>query len=316
MTLRPMARSHRVPALRPADARGAGVHSCDAACGPGRRLARATAAVMKNNTNPTTASYRAEAVKLAAALGASAPAPISNQDATLGVATMDTALSDKDFILEKMRWITQMGTEAARLSAIGELVNHTDPGPGGFYDKLGATEPGQAPHLLPGQGHMSDPSYFFTPLSAGPTYRCLDSHYRLSWQTYAMSYYDARTISLVYNDLDATKTYEAQIVFSFSPDINMNGFPIHIKMLASGVHVWPPAPQEYFSPMMLAKTQVPIPRSVTANGNLTLTCAQADGAGGGGQACKIAAVWLVVVPDGATPALNGARLPSTNTTEI
>ena len=109
--------------------------------------------------------------------------------------------------------------------------------------------------------------------------------------------------------MTSTLPYEAQIVFSFSPDINMNGFPIHIKMLASGVHVWPPAPQEYFSPMMLAKTQVPIPRSVTANGNLTLTCAQADGAGGGGQACKIAAVWLVVVPDGATPAFNGARSP-------
>ena len=50
---------------------------------------------------------------------------------------MDTPLSDAAFLLARLREISQLASEAARLSAITALVNHTDPGPGGFYDKLG-----------------------------------------------------------------------------------------------------------------------------------------------------------------------------------
>ena len=34
--------------------------------------------------------------------------------------------------------ISQISAEAARLDAIEALMNHTNPGPGGFYDELGA----------------------------------------------------------------------------------------------------------------------------------------------------------------------------------
>lgn len=265
-------------------------------------ISRATAELTKNNTNATIAGFRAEAVKLAAALGVSAPASISNQDATLGIATMDTPLSEAAFLLGRLHEISQISgptSEAARLSAIEALVNHTDPGPGGFYDKLGGAEPGLAPHLLPGPGHLKDPSFFFTPLSAAPTYRCLDSKHRLSWQTYVMSQYDASSVQLAYSGLDAKKTYEAHVVFSTSADTNMNGTPNSMQLVATGgVVVWPPAPwsSEYWAaPTPMVKTRVKIPASLTANGSLTLSCRQPFGVGGGGRTCMIAEVWLVVV---------------------
>ena len=40
-------------------------------------------------------------------------------------------------------------------------MNHADPGPGGFYDNLGATEPGLAPHLLPGKLGVCSAILFF-----------------------------------------------------------------------------------------------------------------------------------------------------------
>jgi len=275
-------------------------------------IANATAALKQNNTNATVAWWRTEVIKLSAALNASVGAKqISNQDSTLNVATMDTPLSEAPFLLERLREIAQIsgpGAEADRLSAIEALVNHTDPGPGGFYDKLGA-EPGLAPHLSPGEGYLSDPSFYHTPLSGGPTYRCLDSKHRLSWQSYAMSQFDASSVSLVYDGLDATKTYEAHVVFSTSADVNMNGYPNRMRLVAGGVHVWPPSPwapspcvdtsanspcQYSVPPTPMVKTRVPIPRSVTANGSLTLTCSQPPGVGGGGRTCQIAEVWLVV----------------------
>ena len=262
-------------------------------------IARASAALQQNNTNATTASYRAEVIKLVDALDASiGAAVISNQDSTLGVGTMDTPLSDAAFLLASIREISTLSGEVARLSAIEALVNETDPGPGGYYDKLGATEPGLAPHLLPGQGHLSDPSFYFTPLSAGPTYRCLDPNHPMTWQIYAMSQYDSRSISLQYEGLDATKTYEAHVIFSTSGDVNLNGSPNRMQLLAGGATVWPPAPwsSAYWPPPTpIVKTRVAIPRSATANRSLTLSCRQPPGVGGGGRTCQIAAVWLVVV---------------------
>ena len=278
----------------------------------GSKLAieKATAALTQNNTNATTAGLRAEVIKLVSALNSSIGlSEVSNQDSTLGVGTMDTPLSDAAFLLARLQEISQIASEAARLSAITALVNHTDPGPGGFFDKLGGAQPELAPHLLPGEGYLNDPSFYFTPLSAGPSYRCLDSAHRLSWQTYAMSQFDGSSVSLLYDSLDRNKTYEAHVVFSTSADVNMNGYPNRVRLVAGGVHVWPispwaPAPcpdpsdnspcQFSVPPTPMAKTLVPIPRSVTANGSLTLTCSQPRGSGGGGRACQIAEVWLVV----------------------
>ena len=39
--------------------------------------------------------------------------------------------------------------------------------PGGYFDDLGATDTALAPHLDPGQGWLSDPSFYFTPLRVG-----------------------------------------------------------------------------------------------------------------------------------------------------
>ena len=71
------------------------------------------------------------------------------------------------------------------LDAIRALLNHTDAGEGGYYDYL----PGDAPHLNPGEGADKDPAYYFTPLVAGPSAKSVDPTARLSWSSFAMSFF-------------------------------------------------------------------------------------------------------------------------------
>jgi hypothetical protein len=217
---------------------------------------------------------------------------LGNQDTTANVKTMQTPLSDAAFLRAELTSISGLASEPARLAAIAALVNHSDPGPGGFYDNLGATDVTLAPHLDPGQGAATDPSFYFTPLRVGPTAKSLDAARRRAWSQYAMSFFDSSTVRLRYEGLQPSKVYQAHVVFNSMPDAaktkatNVSGVRAHgqggdrMRLVAAAgeggkaATVWPPPPQEYsLPPSPMAKTVVSIPHELTRGGRLTLSCA-------------------------------------------
>ena len=218
---------------------------------------------------------------------------------------MNTSISDKTFLLTTFRTISAMPREADRLDAIRALLNHTDAGEGGYYDYLA----GDAPHLDPGEGADKDPAYYFTPLVAGPSAKSVDPMARLSWSSFAMSFFDATSVSLDYNGLDPRKTYEAVVVFnanaepaarsrlSASGDGPTSGNPNQMRLFVDGGHVvWPDPPLNYsYAPTPMQKTRINIPRAATQDGRLKLTCDQPPGIPGNGRTCEIVEVWLRVV---------------------
>ena len=136
----------------------------------------------------------------------------------------------------------------------------------------------------------------------------LSSSQRLSWSSFAMSFFDATSVSLDYA-VDPHKTYEAVVVFnanaepaarsrlSASGDGPTSGNPNQMRLFVDGGHVvWPDPPLNYsYAPTPMQKTRIKIPRAATQDGMLKLTCDQPPGIPGNGRTCEIVEVWLRVV---------------------
>ena len=80
--------------------------------------------------------------------------------------TIDVPLNNRRWLKRRFAELRQLDSESERLTGIGEIVNWTNPGPGGFYDDLG--NPSYQPHLVRGQGFAKDPA-FLHPRSLGFT---------------------------------------------------------------------------------------------------------------------------------------------------
>lgn len=83
--------------------------------------------------NSTAAQYRRRVIKLTQILNESVGAEvIGNQDTSLNLKTMDTPISNAQWLQARCAEIGLLRTEAQRLAAIDALVNSTNPGPRGF----------------------------------------------------------------------------------------------------------------------------------------------------------------------------------------
>lgn len=103
-------------------------------------LQRAAAALQRNAPeNSTATQYRSRVIQLTQILNESIGAEVvGNQDTSLNLNTMDTPISNVQWLQARCAAIGSLPTEAQRLSAIDALVNSTSPGPHGFctYSKL------------------------------------------------------------------------------------------------------------------------------------------------------------------------------------
>ena len=89
-------------------------------------------------------------------------AVLQSQDPTLGLATIDTPLSDKAFLRYSLSTIAKLPTATERKATLGALLGWTDPGDGGHYDQLGSVP--RSPRLTAGFGADADPQFLYAPL--------------------------------------------------------------------------------------------------------------------------------------------------------
>ena len=75
---------------------------------------------------------------------------------------MDFPLNNRGWLEQRFAELRQVSDEAGRLKGLEEIVNWTDPGPGGFYDNLG--DLGMQPHLVRGEGYQKDPTFLHSSL--------------------------------------------------------------------------------------------------------------------------------------------------------
>jgi hypothetical protein len=96
--------------------------------------------------NPTLPEYRTKCFALADSLFKSIGAQLTMEKhgAMSGrgnfIDNIDIPLNDSPWLLDQMAKIEKLTDEKTRVLKINEMLHRTDPGPGGFYDHLGAPE--------------------------------------------------------------------------------------------------------------------------------------------------------------------------------
>jgi hypothetical protein len=193
---------------------------------------------------------------------------------------IDRALNNRNWLKQRFAEVRGLKSERERLKEIDEIVNWTNPGPGGYYDDLGNST--QRPHLVREHGPDVDPEFRASPRT-GFDY---EPDYRLSWVRFAESIYDA-PLTMRYANLDPDGGYAVRVVYAGDKR------QAKVRLVAderTEIHPFIP------KPFPLRPLEFDIPQAVTADGALTLSWYQEPGSGGAGRGCQVAEVWLTKKP--------------------
>lgn len=115
------------------------------------------------------------------------------------------------WLKERFGELRKAATEVERRKGIDEIVNWTNPGPGGFYDDLG--NPGQQPHLVRGAGFERDPQFFESSLVIYERFQDGKPRGRKSWWDHAIAFYD-QPLRMRYTGLDREAQYKLRTVYA------------------------------------------------------------------------------------------------------
>ena len=192
---------------------------------------------------------------------------------------IDRPITDADWLLKRFAAIRALESDAVRRTAIDEILNWSNPGPGGFFDDLG--DPENRPHLLPGVGFDKDPAFFHTVRTGFGSRR--NTPWRVSWYRHAESLY-GNSIQLHYPALDPSAHYKVR--FTQSGDST----PRATRLVANGkIEIHPMRKKD----PEVKPVEFDIPAEATAGGTLTLEWQANPEESGNGRFVQIAEVWLI-----------------------
>jgi hypothetical protein len=206
--------------------------------------------------------------------------------------TLDYPLNNRYWLEERFAHIRKLvGSEPERLKAVEEILQWTNPGPGGFYDDLGNIA--CQPHLVPGPGFSEDPGCYRSARVDFEEDLVFDEPdenpgvaRRLSWMDHAEALYDA-PLRMVYSGLDPKARYRVRVVYAGDSPKRK------IRLVANDdieVHPYLAKPMP-FKPLEFA-----IPPASTQRGKLTLSWFGELGLGGNGRSAQVSEVWLIKEP--------------------
>ncbi len=228
--------------------------------------------------------WRARVVELADALFASIKMQTSvskykaigvDRGATLD--TIDVPLNNRLWLKERLAVIKDMSVEAERLRGIAELVDWTNPGPGGFYDDLGKLT--EQRHLVIGPGFDKDPAS----LESARTGFAGFGPMRMSWKDHAESLLDA-PLRMRYERLDPVAHYKIRVVYGGDAPKKK------IRCMANdSIEIHPLIEKK----VPYGPVEFDIPREATLGGELNLSWYGQPGLGGNGRGCQVSEIWLM-----------------------
>jgi hypothetical protein len=202
--------------------------------------------------------------------------------------TLDFPLNNRLWLIERFEAIRRLEPERERLARIEQILNWTNPGPGGFYDDLGHT--GAQPHLVRGLPFEQDPASLFSSKNGFEEWDVTDDEdekpkgaLRMSWMDHAESLVD-QPLRVRYDNLDPRAHYKVRIVYGGDSPKRK------IRLVANDaieIHPFIQKSDPY------RPVEFEIPAEATRNGELTLSWYREPGLGGNGRGCQVAELWLI-----------------------
>ncbi|MBI4559023.1 MAG: hypothetical protein HY706_15680 [Candidatus Hydrogenedentes bacterium] len=221
---------------------------------------------------------------------------------------LDQPVNDRPWLEQRFDAVLAMKDEPGRLAALNEILHWTDPGPGGFYDNLGAV--GQFSHVVYPRTWEDDPSGAHIPRSDFTLYKADKAaiaqdrtafeeanaafkqekttgasastpkprqELRMSWQSQISSHYGT-PLKMHYDGLDSEANYRLKVTYAgrYRPTMTLtlnDTYAVHGPVTQPDP-IWP---VEYV-----------IPREATKGGTLDLEWNLVTGRG-----CMVAEVWLI-----------------------
>jgi hypothetical protein len=195
--------------------------------------------------------------------------------------TLDYPVTNILWLRNQIAGISKISEPSAQVAAIKQLLERTDPGPGGFYDDLG--DPANRPHLNLGPGPVLDPEFRKSVLTGFSYPDRLGPETPIQWKRWAETLYD-QALTMWYDNLAADASYRVRVVYAG------DARRIQVKLMANNkyeIHPlltrpWPPKPLEF-----------DIPSEATRGGQLELSWTREEGLGGNGRGCQVSEVWLI-----------------------
>jgi hypothetical protein len=241
-----------------------------------RDAERAMAVLDKARTEPAAQGLRAKCISLADLLFVNIGSQLTvDRHAAIAwdrgafMDSIDTPLNDIRYLSEVLRQILKIEDDKAAFAVLQkDIINRTNPGPGGFYDSLGDIESWRR---FPGRKDWKDdPSNLKTPFRSFPLYVFDDKRDRMkgipqSWHNVAAVFYDT-PLTVCYEDLDPESSYTLKIKYLVRGGIT--GISQTMRCIANGDYTV----HDYMEVEMLNQIYVyDLPQSVTAGGKLTLS---------------------------------------------
>jgi hypothetical protein len=257
-------------------------------CSPLQALAAAETALTVDPAARAGGALRARVFELAEALFQSVHMQLSVPryaaiDAGRGanLDLIDRPITNADWLLKRFSEIRALGDDATRRVAINEILNWTNPGPGGFYDDLG--DPANRPHLQPGVGFENDPAFFKSARTGFASRR--NTPWRVSWYRHAEALY-GNSIRLQYWGLDPAARYKIRFVQAGDSTARAT------RLVAWGKYEIHPMRKKDLD---VKPVEFEIPAEATANGSLFLEWQANPEESGNGRFVQLSEVWLIRV---------------------
>ncbi|MBZ0258436.1 hypothetical protein K8I31_20380 [bacterium] len=192
---------------------------------------------------------------------------------------IDRPLNNRNWLTQQFASIRKLDNESQRLQALDEIINWTNPGPGGYYDDLG--DLANQPHLVRGEGWQNDPEFRNTSRMAFDYFPMR----RMSWVRFAETRY-GKPLEMRYDGLDTNTQYRIKFVYTGEHEYHGD---IKVRCEAEGVEIHPYRPK----PDPVRPLEFDIPKRLTQDGALSVKWFDNPERTGAGRGCQVGEVWLM-----------------------
>jgi len=190
---------------------------------------------------------------------------------------IDEPLNNAAWLRAQFQVIRSLADEHSRSAALEEILNRTNPGPGGFYDSLG--EVSSRKRIVNSIPWKDDPGTLKSPRITFyyEIDRPDDRDIPLAWKKQADTLY-LTPLRLAYDHLDPHASYSVRATYSGRTSRRMRLMANDRYLISDQIQARKPPVQEF-----------PIPREATASGHLELEWSSGEGE----RSCEVAEVWLI-----------------------